>query len=429
MMPDTQALGARLPVLGLIAAELRMGVRAPGVRLLAAAAALAGWSVGGGAGRGSGASAYAAGEAAWQWLGLVTILWFSLTAVRDHAARTTAIFWSKPQPTERIVLARFTGTLGLALLVLVALFVGAAASHLRAAGSLAGFGAFGLQYLRAAWVLAFAGALAYALAMLANSAIAGALAALYWVLTLAGRDYLAKVYFAAYTQNAVTYLLLAGALVCLTALFHQRRRRGAAPAALWASVGLPLLLLGFGLSLRHSLLTEHDPMVRTSQVLDTIQRQTLSLRERSPGFTLPGQGGAPVSLSDYPGKVLLVALWSPASPDAGLVLTRLADVQARYGAQGVQPVAVCISEDQGAATTFAMGHGTAYPIVSDWGAHFAAKPADMSPVAAAHELTDFPTIVVTDRRRRTREVLSGTEALDPDRLARSVEARLQEEPR
>ena len=97
------------PLLALTRAELRMGLRAAAFRLAVAGTFLLGWAAGGAPGRGVSSSAYGTAEAAWQYLGFVTVIWMSLAAVRDTVLRTDILVYSKPQPTERLVLAKFLG--------------------------------------------------------------------------------------------------------------------------------------------------------------------------------------------------------------------------------------------------------------------------------------------------------------------------------
>ena len=58
----------------------------------------------------------------------------------------------------------------------------------------------------------------------------------------------------------------------------------------------------------------------------------------------------------------------------------------KYGKRGVQPVAVCLSQDLGAAATFARGERLDYPVVTDWGTHNSDNVQEMSPVATASPL-------------------------------------------
>src|SRR5262249_36586617 len=150
---------------------------------------------------------------------------------------------SKPQPTERLVLARFLSDYAQVLLALLALFVGAALSRLLAYGSAVGIAAYGFQFGRAAMILFFACSLSFSLALLANTVVVGALAGLYWVLTLAGKSFLAKLFFPAYTQNLPFYVLLGVALIATAQAFHRPKRRGGRPISVWVRYAAPFALL------------------------------------------------------------------------------------------------------------------------------------------------------------------------------------------
>ena len=100
------------PIFSLTQKEWLIGTRSSAFRLLAVCAALLGFAVGGSPGRGAGQSAYEIAESAWQNLGFVAIAWVSISAVRESLMRTDRIVFSKPQPVERLVLAKFLGATG-----------------------------------------------------------------------------------------------------------------------------------------------------------------------------------------------------------------------------------------------------------------------------------------------------------------------------
>ena len=408
--------------------ELRMGVRGAAFRLLAVLCFALGYSVGGAPGRGAGLSAYLAGEAACRYLGLLAIVWMALTAVRDSTLRTDVLVYSKPQPTERLVLARFLGAYGQIVLFLVALLLGAFFSRWFSAGNITGFAAYGLQFLRAAGVLFFAASASHCLALLTESPVAGGVVGLYWIVVMSGRAFLAKGFFPWYTQNLAAYVFLGLFLLGVTLLLYRRQRRGLVPAPLWARLFTPItLLLSVGLlwlTLRYG----HDPMVFTNDGLDRMSYQNVVINQRVPGFLLPDQYGRQTALSDFPDKVLVIGLWSPKETESALLLSRLEDIYQKFGAQGVLPVTICLSEDSGAATTFAIGENLSFPAVADWGTHNAATLAESSPLATAYQTDVLPRIVITDRRRRARQFMDGVLAYDVAEIERQLRQRLEEEP-
>lgn len=427
-MQDSPVL-TRSSLFRLIGMEWLIARRTPTFRAVLIAALATGLLQGSTPGRGAAVSAYAAGELACLYISLLAIIWMALAAVRDAAMRTEILVFSKPQPAETLALARFAGGYLQMFAVIGALFIGASAARLVSGGGATGFAAYGGEFARAAAVVFFASSLSFSLALLLDNALAGVTSGLYWLLTLAGREFLAKFYFPAYTQNGPAFAALAAGLL-LSALFvYRRRRRGATPAARWVRLGAPAFLATAMLLFRAVILNGHDPQARTQLVLDRMADQNREEMERAPGFDLPDQIGRVTGLSDYPGRIMVIALFSPQDTDSALLLDRLAAVQQRYGAQGVQPVAICISENQGTAATFARGEAVDFAVVSDWGTYNAPRGAEVSPLATAYRAVVLPLVVVTDRRRRVRADAVGGGAYDERNLARMVEARLAEEPK
>jgi len=425
----TPGSAGRTSVAALTRFEARIGFSGAGPRLAAAFAAVLGWSVGNAVGSGAGLSALAVGDAACTYLAFVAVFRLAMVASRDTALGTTSVVWSKPQPTERLVLARFAGAYIQMLFLLAAMFVGAALSRLVHSGTASGMEAYAFQFVRAALVLGFASAASYSLALLADTPLAGALVGLYWVVSMAGQEFLAKVYYPYYTQNLAAFTALGVFFVGLAARYHRGARRGASAAALWCRlvppIGLAAALWLSWVSVRDG----HDPLMRESPLMAEMSRQDASMERVAPGFLLPDQHGRQVSLSDTPGRIFVVALLDPHTDEGALLLGRLRGIHRAYGRFGVLPVAVCISNDMGAAATLARGEGVGFPVLTDWGSHHAPKAADASPVAGAYRVTDMPYVAVTDRRRRIRDMVEGISTYDGPRLMQAVLQRLAEESR
>jgi len=428
MAPSTQSSNPLMPILALTRMEWKIGWRTATFRFAVAVAVLFGWSVGGEPGRGVALSAYSTAEAAWQYMGFFAIVWMSLTAVRETMLRTDIIVFSKPQPGEWLALSKFLGAYLQLLAILLAMFVGSAASRVFS-GGLLGAEAYVTQYIRSSGVMFFVAAASYMLALLFDSALAGMTLALYWLLTLAGKPFLGKFYFPAYTQNIAAYLALGLALLFATLYFYRRSRRGSTRPATWVRVGMPL----FGLLAAWLFWTVvrdgHDPEAWLNPSLERMAEQDSDVGRRAAGFLLPDQNGKLTALSDFPGSVFVIALWSPHDPDSTLLLDRLNDLQQTYASRGVQPIAITISEDVGAASVFAQGEALRYPVVEDWGTFNAPKNSDISPLASAYRTTTLPMVIVTDRRRRVRAILSGIDSYDGDGLVKAVEERLADEPK
>lgn len=428
-MAQNSAVGGTWPVLELTRAEWRIGRRTPSFRLMVLIAFLVGWTVGGTAGHGVALSANATADSACEYLGFFAIVWMSLTAVRETTLRTHILIFSKPQPMERLALAKFLGAFFQLLVILLGLFLGSICARLLTGNGMTGAEVYVTEYLRAAGVLFFAACASYTIALLFESPIAGALVGLYWILTLAGKTFLGKFYFPAYSQNLPAYIALGLALLCITLQLYQRHRRGLSQPALWIRIGAPACLIVSGLLFWNGIQNSHDPQTHINPILERMGEQDTDKGIRAPGFLLPDQNGKLTGLSDYKGKILVIALWSPHDPDSVLILDRLNDLQAKYGARGVQPLAITLSEDNGTAFTYARGESLNYPVVTDWGTNSAQNKADLSPIANAYRASTLPWLVITDRRRRIREILFGNISYDAGTLDHLVEERLQEEPR
>lgn len=409
--------------------ELRMGWRTTAFRVTAVGALLFGYVNGEAPGAGVGLSAYGTGEAAWKYLGLVAIVWMSMAAVRETALRTEVLVSSKPQASERLSLTKFLGAYAQILAILAAMFVGAVLGRLLTGGSLMGIEAYGLQFVRAAGILFVASGASYTLALLFDSPVVGALIGLYWFLTLAGKAFLAKFYFPSYTQNLPAYITLAAGSLCLAFWLHRRRRRGSMPPAAWVRFGTPVLLALGVWMLWLTVRDGHDPQAISQPVMIQIADQDVDNGMRASGFLLPDQHGKLTGLSDFDGKILVIALWSPHDPDSVLMLDRLNEIEAAFGAQGVQPIAICLGEDTGAAATFAFGEHARYPVVEDWGTYNAPVKSEISPLANAYRATLLPKVVVTDRRRRVRGILFSSAAYDAGGVEALIRERLGAEPK
>ena len=409
-------------------AELKIGLRTQAFRALALLSFLIGFSVGASPGRGVAFSAYAAGQTAWQVLGLLATIWMSLAAVRETALRTASLVYSKPQPTERLVLARFIGGIAPMLGLLCALFLGAILARILTGNGLLGFTAYVMQLIRAAAPIIFAGGAAFCLALLVDNALAGSLAGLVWMVLLAGRAYLPKALFPAYSQNALYFALIGLGLVLLAARFHRSGRRGAGRAPAWLGWSATALIFLPIYMLYRVAVSSHDPMIKMNPLLVRMAGQHAELGKRAPGFTLPDKSGRLVSLSDFPGKIIVLAVVNPDDAESARCLTLLESVQQEFGAQGVQCIAVCTSQDEGAAATLSRGMAVSYPVVQDIGTYNGPSGLEHAPVAEAYEATFPPKVMVTDRRRRLRDSLSDRFAYEGTEIDLSVRKRLESEP-
>ena len=414
--------------LALVATELRMGLRSRFFRLACLLSLAAGVPMGQGEGPGTAMAAYATGEAACQYLAMAAAIWCGYGALRDTASRADVIILTKPQPLERLALARYAGLLGQILIVAACLFVGASIGRLGTGGSPAGLGAFVLQYGRAAAVLFFATASSFGLALLGSSPIAGGLVGLILVAAMGGKAFLPKAAIPWYSQNLLGFAAAGAFLLFVSLWFSRKTLRGDRAAAVLVRMAVPVALCAAVLSFTHVLRTGHDPMVHEDQGLVRMSQQTVNLGGRTPGFLLPDGNNRGVTLSERTGKIVVLALFSPADADSGLLLSQLERVRKEFGSKGVEPVAICLSEDAGAPATFAAGETLGFPVVHDWGTHNAPQATERSPMAQAYLADRLPKVVITDRRHRVRVQLDGNQAYSSKNLDEFVGKRLEEEP-
>ena len=409
--------------------EWQIGGRTPAFRILLICALLLGFVVGGALGRGCALSAYGVAETAWKILGLTAIVWVSIAAVRESMLRTDRIVFSKPQPADRLALAKFAGVFFQILILLASMFVGGFIAHLVSGAGLLGVQAYFIQYFRVAAILFLASTASFCLALLFDSAIAGALIGLYWALTLTGKGFLSKIFFPAYTQNQPAYIALGLALLLVTCLLYQRSRRGISKPPLWIQWGGPVCFLVAIFLFYGAIRNGHDRDSFVNPALELMGQQDTWIGSEAPGMTLPDQNHKLIGLSDFPGKIMVIALWSPEDSDSAELLAHLQSVQEKYGASGVQAFAIGISPDTGAAYTFAHGANLSYPVVMDWGTYNSPKGADLSPIAAAYQANSLPKICITNRRRQVITSVSSLQSIDDGYLEKYIETALKAEPK
>ncbi len=114
-------------------------------------------------------------------------------------------------------------------------------------------------------------------------------------------------------------------------------------------------------------------------------------------------GGAPKSMADLRGRVVVLDFWATWCGPCRLVAPRLSSLQARFGAQGLSVVGITGDEAEVAAA-FALRTDMKYPTVVD-------AQGDTS---RAYGISSLPTLFVIDKRGVVRDVAIG---FDPGRDA------------
>jgi peroxiredoxin len=363
--------------------------------------------------------------AAWGGRGfaLAACLWFGTGALRDQNAQLGAVLRSKPVDGARWVLLTWATGIGLWLILLAAMFLGAMAGQLRWSG-LAAIGAHGLGFARAALVMIPLGTLGFSLSRLTRSPLGASVIVLAFLCVLAGLQLIPQFLRPDYTQNLGLYLATAALLLVVTAFLAERFRRGELrrPALpVLGVLGCAALAVGAGNQARQAAMPPED-----GSVADMMSVQYLQPGRRAPGFWLPDQWGRTVRTAAYPGKILLIYVFAPDDMEAARTLPALDAMTREFGARGVQPLAVCLSPDHGDGAALAWAGGFRFPLGSDHTTVKTSSPPE-SALATAFAAKVLPTLVVTDRRRRARVIMSDP-GYTPEQLRFLVQGRLAEEP-
>lgn len=411
---------------------LRLGVTAelrnPGLRLMAFAgvvgAAAFAWS------QGPLAGSAALVLSAWlgRVFGVAACLWFAYVAIRDQNEKLGAVVRSKPiDGGGWVSLLLFQG-LAIWLVLLGLAFLAAMLVQLPAAG-VSSISSYTLGFLRAAVVLAVVGSLSFCLSRMVRSPLGGVIVLFAWFCSMAGLSYIPPFLRPDYAQNLPLFGSAVLLLFCVAAFAAERFRRGELRRSTDYAIPLvlvPLLALATGLTGVRAY--EATPAARADKepVWESIRMQDIRDNEQMPGFWLPDGRGGIVRTADHRGQVILLYFFAAQDMEAARTLPALEAIRAQYGARGVQPIGVCMSEDQGDAATLARSGGYSFPIVGDPTTQ-AVAPEAQSSLTTAYRITNLPALVVTDRGRRVRGVYTDV-SYDVDRLRTLVEARLAAEP-
>ncbi len=208
---------------------------------------------------------------------------------------------------------------------------------------------------------------------------------------------------AAYAQNSGAWLLLVVLGVVGVALILERSRRGE-PYRHWTTAAV---LGALAMSVFGSAALAYRGRPTHTEVTATwwrrMEAQELRVGDRIPGLSLPDGRGGILRTADYPGKILLVLLFSASDPEAVASLEALQSVQREFGTEGVQPLGVCISPNVADRWAIARVGEYRFPIGLDTSAT-ASDRAPASAVMRAYQAAELPLLVVTDRQRIVRQI-------------------------
>jgi peroxiredoxin len=414
-----------LTVWGVTRHEFRLGWRSPGFWAMVAVVGVVAAFMCGVRGMSASQAGFLLGHLAGRLLGFLALFWMAQTAVRDAWLRAQDLVLAKPQHTEVLILGRFLGNYALVVVALLAMLAAGGVLQWSWGGTPWILSAYGHALGRSVVPLAYLSLLGYAFSLLFNTPVAAGVVALYWVLVLSGRDYVARIFNFTLSQNAGIYLLLTAAVLALTLLVYQPGRRAGRrwPLSLAGSAAI-FFLFGLGLAVRQ-VLASHDPPLHRSHVLLSIAGQYAKPGDPLPGFWLPDQWGRIQGLHDHEGRILVVLLWSPWAPTSTEALEQLKQLRQEWPPEKVAILAICISEDHAVARHFARENRIPFPMLTDPGARQTTPPSAGSPLAEAYNAEDLPMVYVADRDRILQKMINFSDRVNEGPLRQAVEQLLQ----
>ncbi len=127
--------------------------------------------------------------------------------------------------------------------------------------------------------------------------------------------------------------------------------------------------------------------------------------------------GAPRSLAELRGKVVVLDFWASWCAPCRFVVPRLNAIKARFGAQGLAVVGMT-TDDAEVAATAAQRLGITYGVVVD----------EKGAASAAYGIGGLPTMFVIDRKGVIRHVEVGVDPASWDRVDQLIEKLVTEPP-
>jgi peroxiredoxin len=111
------------------------------------------------------------------------------------------------------------------------------------------------------------------------------------------------------------------------------------------------------------------------------------LRKPAPGFTLTDAKRAPVTLSDFKGRVVILDFWTTWSPGCKIEMPWYAEFESKFRNNGLSAIGVSMDEEGWAIVTpYLEAHPITYPIVI--GDH---------DVAERYDVASLPVTLLIDR--------------------------------
>jgi thiol-disulfide isomerase/thioredoxin len=168
-----------------------------------------------------------------------------------------------------------------------------------------------------------------------------------------------------------------------------------------------------------------DGAVQTAQVLlAPFPSQDDVLRMDLIGASAPAwrdldivSGSSPTSVSSLRGRVVLLDFWATWCAPCRVLVPKLGDLQARYGAQGLSVVGVS-TEDSHEVALFAQRMAMRYAVAVDRRAE----------TTRSYGVVSMPTLIIIDKRGVVRDVAIGYDPSGDARLDATVRGLLAEAP-
>lgn len=127
--------------------------------------------------------------------------------------------------------------------------------------------------------------------------------------------------------------------------------------------------------------------------------------------------GAPSSIAQLKGKVVVVDFWASWCGPCRLIAPKLGALKDRFGVQGLAVVGLT-TDDAERAAVFAERHRMRYPVVID----------EAGETSRAYGVTALPTMVLVDKKGVVRDVFVGFDPTGDTRLEASIKKLLAENP-
>jgi len=302
---------------------------------------------------------------------LAAVLLLFLTASLAHRPvryEVTEIHDCKPVGSEEIILGRWLGMVGAGAVPLLIEFGMAMLGQKLHAKPPVQPGVYFTALGHTLPTILFFTTLAFCLVVLTRVLVLGAgLAGLLWFGLYSGKSLYPPVFRIDLSQNAYVFLGLTG--IALLGLVwgsgrRRRARRSATGRVLAFALGLTLVATTVHASWLALALPGKTTAVRSWKRLVAKHRDG---RGPTPNFAWVDRTGKRVSLAGLRGRPTLLVFFQPKDGGALPLLSRLSRLPVDLPDEGLQVLAVCLSEDLNDGRDLARFAGASVPLVTEWG--------------------------------------------------------------